>query len=411
MRDVRQTSVTERYTKTQMRQVACIGSFGPSSSTNINFGARVTFRSQRSDINATAPSAAGKFFRPTDYAAFFSSTAAVPGSCELGPVENFCPAYKRYYKYSWDGCSDYNAHRLGCDATTLEPSIPASVIADGRNKIIAQLQNNDFNAGQFIGELKESVETVTSLIGDAVRLYRSLRRPITSLRNLRLRDVRKIHTRAASEYLRFVYGVRPIMSDIQAVSDALYRRVFDEPVGFAYSESYDESFDPGLYGTLRFPKIANIDGLEGSLKRGVEHACFYKVRNPSIYQLERYGLLNPIALAWELTTLSFVVDWFTGIGSFLSGLTAGAGLDYLWGYETRFLKGSFVALHAMGNPANLISGDLYARCPVRVTAMRRYANPGFTPPPVYLRADLNLSQALSSIALLVAFASGRKTPR
>jgi len=125
------------------------------------------------------------------------------------------------------------------------------------------------------------------------------------------------------------------------------------------------------------------------------------VTDPTIYQLNRYGVANPLSLLWELTTLSFVVDWFTGIGDFLDSLTASFGLSYLWGYETRYVRGQFTVLHDMLTPPQYpISGDRYARCPVTLTSMRRYANPGFLPPPIYFRVDLNLNRVLSSIALL-----------
>lgn len=51
-----------------------------------------------------------------------------------------------------------------------------------------------------------------------------------------------------------------------------------------------------------------------------------KVTNPSLATLQRYGLLNPALVAWELVPFSFVLDWVLPIGSYLENLTAFSGL-------------------------------------------------------------------------------------
>lgn len=285
---------------------------------------------------------------------------------------------------------------------TLEPAVPNHVIAAARNKVLEQLMNNDLNLGQFFGEMKESIGTIASIVGDVLRFYRGLRHPIALFKSTRLRDVRKLHNRAASEYLRYMYGVRPMMSDAYAAADAISRGLTDLPIGYAYGEGIDRDFVVSNYPSAGFPKVANVDKLTGFLKRGVEVSCHYRVTNPALYQLNRYGLVNPLSLAWELTTLSFVADWFTGIGNFLTGLSAGVGLSYDVGYETRYVRGNFTSHTEMGRTgfSNLVSGERYAKTEVQLVSMRRFANPGFTPPPVYFRWDLNLNRALTSVSLL-----------
>lgn len=46
----------------------------------------------------------------------------------------------------------------------------------------------------------------------------------------------------------------------------------------------------------------------------------------------RFGLLNPLSVAWELMPLSFVADWFLPIGSYLSGFDANLRFDVTSGY-------------------------------------------------------------------------------
>jgi len=47
--------------------------------------------------------------------------------------------------------------------------------------------------------------------------------------------------------------------------------------------------------------------------------------------LNRLGLLNPVSLAWELVSWSFVVDWVVPIGPMFQALTAPAGLSFVDG--------------------------------------------------------------------------------
>jgi hypothetical protein len=52
----------------------------------------------------------------------------------------------------------------------------------------------------------------------------------------------------------------------------------------------------------------------------------------------RLGLINPASVAWELVPFSFVVDWFTGFGSYLDSFTELAGLSVSQEYSTMYAK-------------------------------------------------------------------------
>jgi hypothetical protein len=374
-------------------------------------GTRKIARTQRSEAIPTTPSGDGAYYAPTPYQAYFCTTTSYPGTvdianpsswaneCTLSPTR---PRYRYWTKYWWDESTDWGAWDIGVDSL-LHPIIPLSVTASARSQVLGSLAINSLDAGVFLGELRESVGTVASLVKDAVKLFRSLRRPLGAFSAVNLADAQSNRTRAAREYLRYMYGIRPIMNDIHGVLSALENGFYNTPAGFAKGVSIDPNFNAGSYGSAYFPLESNIDTVSGEFRRGVEVAAYYKVASPARYALNSYGLSNPLALAWELTTLSFVVDWFTGVGNFLRGLTAGFGLDYLSGYETDFLSIDGVLHHRVVSKSLLaLDGDPVMKCGLRVRAMKRTAEPGFLPPPVYLKVDLNLGQVLSSLALLTA---------
>lgn len=378
------------------------------STTTIGNNTRVVFRSQRSDGSPTVPSLRGTYYKPTSYLAFYSRTTPVPGRCITlgGSTCGLSQTQGRITKYDnyWADAPDWDGVYLGCSKTSLAPSIPPAVIASARNSIVNQVRNNKLDMGVFLGEFKETIQTVTDLARDIHTLLQIIRHPSKGLRLLSNRSLRQLAAGAARqsshEYLRYTYGIRPLMSDMYAACSALSRGITDLPVGRAYVNAKDPDFNAGLYKTAGFPKQANIDLLEGLFSRGYKIEVLYRVTNPTLYQLQRYGVLNPLTVVWELTTLSFVADWFTGIGNFLSGLNLSIGLNYLMGYETAWVNNRGEVLHDIAPGGTVLQGSSYQRTGVQTKAMARQANVGFLPPPVFFRADLNLSQALSSLALL-----------
>lgn len=221
------------------------------------------------------------------------------------------------------------------------------------------------------------------------------------------RRIRGLETKIASRYLEFIYGIIPIMRDIHSTLSEFENGPFQRPVGIAKGYMRDYDFNSENYGTSSFPLRSNIYKVSGEFKRGVECQASYKVLNPTLYQMKNYGIENPLGIAWEVTTLSFVLDWFTGIGNFISALNAGFGLHYTEGYETNFLKIDAKLYHRMV-PAGIgvLEGSPDSMCGLTTTSMRRDSKPGFVPPPIYFRVDLNVSQVISSIALL--FSSFRR---
>jgi hypothetical protein len=57
-----------------------------------------------------------------------------------------------------------------------------------------------------------------------------------------------------------------------------------------------------------------------------------------LLQANRLGVINPLAIAWELYPFSFVIDWFVPIGSVLTAATATAGLEFVSGHTTRSIQ-------------------------------------------------------------------------
>lgn len=203
--------------------------------------------------------------------------------------------------------------------------------------------------------------------------------------------------RAASEFLRIKFGIVPLMSDIYAACEIIQNGA-EKPLGTVKTVVMDDSYTvPGP----RYNEGVLVHRYSGSVKRGVEVGMTFSMVDPARFQLWQYGLTNPLSVAWELVTLSFVVDWFTGLGAFLDGLQQPIGLKFEHGYQTRFLRNDLVAEERPG-PSNWNWTGPWYTANYRTRAMERLPLAGFTGPNPYLDLGLNTSQALTSLALITA---------
>ena len=135
----------------------------------------------------------------------------------------------------------------------------------------------------------------------------------------------------------------------------------------------------------------------GSTTVGVSCKLYYSVSNPWLYGLNSLGLINPLLVAWELTTLSFVFDWFIPVGTFLEALTSSVGIDYSHGYLTSFSRADFRLRGA--SMSNYIEG-VKEEVEVKQKAMQRFPLPAMPIPVPYVKVSgLNLTQTISAIAL------------
>lgn len=176
------------------------------------------------------------------------------------------------------------------------------------------------------------------------------------------------------------------------------RERYDVP-SWSVTVANSEEGPPLSWTGLGYLRVA-----EGSFKRGVEISYVFKITSPLAFQLWKYGLTNPYSLVWELFTLSFVVDWFTGLGNFFSALDSYIGVSVLDGYETQWLDHDFVVreqLYPNPSPTVKVDNASLTECKVRKKAMIRYkrASPGIPLP--YLKVDLDLRKARALIALII----------
>lgn len=206
---------------------------------------------------------------------------------------------------------------------------------------------------------------------------------------------------ASKAWLMWQYGIKPTVQSLYNIADENIRIVMNKTK--RYKERASEKWKPthvginSVFGYVQFP--INEGNFKVSVTIGAD------LRTPEWDPL-RFATLNPWSLAYELTPLSFVGDWFFNLGGYLENLETALVFNsrFRVGYYTRLMVGSVSVLlvDRGSNPlADLRSWNSVHQGKVRVTNIVRNKLLAYPLPEVpKFTADLGSSRLLSGAALL-----------
>jgi hypothetical protein len=196
---------------------------------------------------------------------------------------------------------------------------------------------------------------------------------------------------SASLFLEWKFGWAPFIADMAGLIKRL-SSMTEDLTNTPHRVKAAVVQQQGLGSFLRYRR-------EGAWEIGVETGVTYLVNDPSRQLLRELGLQNPLLTGWNLSTLSFVVDWFINISAFLTGWSAPRGLTFMGGYETHFTRASGV----------LYDDQMIPECSIgevpswdfKASGMSRYVLYDFPNPRVSTRLTWDPNKALVLLALLV----------
>lgn len=145
----------------------------------------------------------------------------------------------------------------------------------------------------------------------------------------------------SSEWLRFRYGIMPLVNDVKAAIKALRKAYELEPRRMrtlAFGSTSAQSTTP-LY-TVQ--DSVGIDYNRVSTLVVSVRAFAYDQAEPSIWNDLGLSFHNAIGLAWELTHFSFVADWFANVGDLFYANIPRVGVRYLGGGVTVKAEGTMI---------------------------------------------------------------------
>lgn len=188
-------------------------------------------------------------------------------------------------------------------------------------KLLEKWRQSSFDLGVTIGEGRESVQLITSRLGDIAKAATQLRKGNLggALRTLSHvpKGVRRSAQAAISAgafrdaWLELQYGWLPLLRDIHALSEFVKL----DPKRNRVKARSSNRGGAKPYGSGIPQDRVHVSKNDSRLQLIVEVSS-----QPTL--MERLGLTDPLSVGWNLAGWSFVVDWFAPIGDYLATLHA-----------------------------------------------------------------------------------------
>lgn len=198
------------------------------------------------------------------------------------------------------------------------------------------LKDASWDVPVFLGEVNETVEMIYGTAKRLASAYNNVKRKRykKALKDLGLSKP----SGNRDNWMSYRYGWGPAIADCQSAARSAAWAVTQSPPEISVRAAIhhgtkttvfrgDLSSSGCSWGTG--PSMRHSSVMEVSQ---ISHAWLHlRVKNPALIALENFGFLNFPSTLWELTKLSFMVDWVVDIGSYLKAQTALVGYEVLDG--------------------------------------------------------------------------------
>jgi len=314
---------------------------------------------------------------------------------------------------------------FGFGYSDVRPQVNPAVLAQNTayNKALSKfydgIRRSEVSLDTSVGESRETLGMLNSIAQKfRTEKYRTLYKATQELSRALKKDPRGT---VASGWLGWHVGWKPFLQDLQNLFNhftTLQTQPHMDFVGVvkARGSCYEQKAWYDLYD-----KVAHKQ--EGLYR--FELGCKYRISDLTLFNQWQLGLTVRPSLAWELTTLSFVVDYWVNVGQYLQNLEASIlqnGITIVDGYKTSSYKISDTAIKRgswappadprNGGPPGLqiVGRDLGAY--KEVTHKNRELLLSF-PSPVLptFKIPRSAPQILTMAALLSNFIPKKKEPR
>jgi len=213
---------------------------------------------------------------------------------------------------------------------------------------------------ECISKRQNGTANYVESLAELDKCYEMIRKPLINL-NTFVSDFRKSGRRRkgyekvnaqsrdfirflSSEWLRFRYGVSPLYSDVRVGMKAL-KKEFNSVQAINVSARSNGAVTKTLVTNGSINTAPSVWGLNYIISKGHTINCravWVDRYKPSIFDDLGLTFHNVVGVPWELTKLSFVVDWFANVGSLIYANIPRVGIEPLGGViVTREVNSSF----------------------------------------------------------------------
>lgn len=239
---------------------------------------------------------------------------------------------KDYYMYTY--ADDGGAF------TPSDPSLLVSLDADtiAREQFIKKYRQlrTTFQGGTFLGELHDVVRMIRHP-AQRLRTEIDLQRAVARNARSRFRSPRAAIKAVKDSWLEFAFGVRPLVNDVQdalKLADALPER-YRQPIsahGSVKGSSSSVSSTPAP-GGITWPYYRTTVIRHSDVSVRYKGAVDGTNHMPSFWEQFGTSWSNVFPTAYELIPYSFLIDYFSNLGTVIEGISNGR-VALSWGCRT-----------------------------------------------------------------------------
>lgn len=275
--------------------------------------------------------------------------------------------------------------------------IDINLVNRARTEAKLKLQNMKVNLGTSLGEARQTINMVSKAFITLTKTLMALRRGNISLAAYHLFGPRSGAHRngmsAANAWLSWSYGWLPLINDIEGGIEQIQTGFRQKNLLFNVTRTVGQPMNPERFAQLAPGVVAS-----GKAEESVKVSLWGSVRS-SVAILSSLGLTNPLAIAWELTPYSFVLDWLVPVGNWLQALNATVGIEFVDGSETRRITADVTLVHKAPEGVSYTYEGRMPEVRNRVFFVQRLIFGNWPSAFLYFKNPLSTSHLTSAIAL------------
>jgi hypothetical protein len=191
------------------------------------------------------------------------------------------------------------------------------------NKAYARLRGKLYEGsaslGVTLGSYKQSADMIRSRSRDLAEIFSG--RTVTYASSGKRQSL-------ASGHLEWIFGWKPLLQDMWNACSSVIQMA-------------DRRTAVTGHGTSYFEEVLYVSGANREVRTGICRASvstLVSISNPNLWLLERAGLCNPAAVAWDLIPWSFLVGMVVNVGQLVNSITDFVGLSFDNQSTTRDVK-------------------------------------------------------------------------
>lgn len=244
----------------------------------------------------------------------------------------------------WTGSDSYRTEMVGDFASSGFESSIRSLFTDADltndlarmnevayAKTVAKVNTSPLCTGEFLNDLGKTVEMLKRPFGTSARLISKI--ALTRAKHLKKSGV-NVAEATANAWLENNYGVQPILLDIGNIIEEVGAFSARNWVGFRVARTEERlersSSKEFSFGQATDPKWVRTGTATCSHTVRTCGGMIYSVEpSTNLEDVVRILGLRPMdvpATIYEIIPLSFVLDWFTNVGTWLSAVTPNPGI-------------------------------------------------------------------------------------